>query len=324
MRKGYGINNLVAVGSSSQLSRLFYQFNRNNTAQINIVGYFAEQEVTSSFYSYLGGVDLLKETVQTERLDGILLAFDVSNHHKIIDILRLVEGKNIELFYIPDLLDLITSGKGSIEIGGMPVLQLKSVAFSGWQGFLKRSFDLLFSMIGLLLFCPIMMFISFLIKLSSPGPVLHLQRRVGLDGKEFTMIKFRSMSRDAEQESGPVWTEKNDPRVTPIGRFLRRTSLDELPQLVNVFMGEMSIVGPRPERHVFVEQFKEHIPQYSDRHRVRSGMTGWAQVNGLRGQSSIKDRTRFDIYYIENWSLGFDIKIIFMTFAAIFRGENAY
>jgi exopolysaccharide biosynthesis polyprenyl glycosylphosphotransferase len=206
----------------------------------------------------------------------------------------------------------------------MPVLRLKAVEFSGWQGFLKRSFDLLVSLTGLIILSPLLLLLAVLVKMNSTGSVFYKQKRIGLDGREFTMLKFRSMVVDAEKESGPVWAAEKDPRTTSIGRFLRRTSLDELPQLINVIRGEMSLVGPRPERRVFVEQFRQQIPQYAERHRVRSGVTGWAQVNGLRGQSPIEDRTRYDVYYIENWSLWFDIKIILLTFLAIIRGENAY
>ena len=163
-----------------------------------------------------------------------------------------------------------------------------------------------------------------LIKLTSRGPVFYQQSRVGMDNREFHMLKFRSMVQDAEDKTGPVWAKANDPRVTKIGKFLRRSSIDELPQLINVLKGEMSLVGPRPERKVFVEEFRQYVPKYAERHRVRSGMTGWAQVNGLRGQSPIEDRTRYDVYYIENWSIWFDIKIILMTFMTIVRGENAY
>jgi exopolysaccharide biosynthesis polyprenyl glycosylphosphotransferase len=324
MNLGYGVINFVVIGSPSQLKRFFFQFNRAGSNHIRICGYYCENKISGCMYPYLGNWESLSTTLQNLQYDGLLLSFEGTEHEKIINIIHLVEGKNIELFYIPDLLDLYMTSTPSIEIGGLPVLQLKSVAFSGWQGFLKRTFDLCFSILGLLFFSPAMVIFSVLIKVTSPGPVLHRQRRVGLDGKEFTMLKFRSMKLDAEKETGPVWTVKNDPRTTKIGRLLRRLSLDELPQLLNVLKGEMSIVGPRPERKIFVEQFKQQIPKYAERHRVRSGMTGWAQVNGLRGQSSITDRTRYDVYYIENWSLWFDLKVILLTFAAIIRGEHAY
>ncbi|MBC7257180.1 MAG: exopolysaccharide biosynthesis polyprenyl glycosylphosphotransferase, partial [Chloroflexi bacterium] len=173
---------------------------------------------------------------------------------------------------------------------------------------------------------PFMLLIALLIKLESKKPVFYTQERVGLDGKPFQMIKFRSMRMDAEAETGPVWATPDDPRKTRLGRFLRATSIDELPQLINVLLGEMSLVGPRPERPVFVEQFKQVVPRYMERHKEKAGLTGWAQVNGLRGDTSIIERTKYDLYYIENWSLLFDLKIIFRTFVNIFlrRDRNAY
>jgi exopolysaccharide biosynthesis polyprenyl glycosylphosphotransferase len=212
----------------------------------------------------------------------------------------------------------------TLEVGGVPLLQLKAFVLSGWQGFLKRAFDIFVSTISLVLLSPFFLLVAIAIKATSRGAVFYVQQRVSLDGQEFNMLKFRSMRADAEAESGPVWAQKDDPRTTAIGKFLRRTSLDELPQLFNVLKGEMSLVGPRPERQHFVEQFREYIPQYRERHRVRCGMTGWAQVNGLRGQSPIEERARYDLYYLENWSLWFDMKIILLTFMEVARGENAY
>jgi len=171
---------------------------------------------------------------------------------------------------------------------------------------------------------PLLLMLAFLIKITSPGPVFFLQERVGLDGSLFRVMKFRTMQTDAEKETGPVWAKKNDPRTTSVGRILRRFSLDELPQLFNVLRGEMSLVGPRPERPFFVERFKDEIPKYLDRHRVKTGMTGWAQVNGLRGNAPIDERTKYDVYYVENWSLVFDAKIILKTLRAVLFGKDAY
>jgi len=170
----------------------------------------------------------------------------------------------------------------------------------------------------LIVLAPLWLLIMALVKLTSPGPIFFKQKRVGMDGKEFTMYKFRSMYVDAEQQTGPVWTARNDPRRTPLGVFLRKTSLDELPQLFNVLRGDMSLVGPRPERQYFVEQFKHLVPKYLDRHRVKAGVTGWAQVNGLRGNTSLEERIKYDLYYIENWSFTFDIKILLRTLRAVF------
>ena len=189
----------------------------------------------------------------------------------------------------------------------------------------KRLFDLLFAGLGLLALAPSLALIALAIKLDSPGPVFLIQERMGLDGKRFNVIKFRSMRQDAES-NGPGWSVKGDTRVTRVGRFIRRTNIDELPQLINVLFGEMSLVGPRPERPVYVEEFRQRIPRYMERHREKAGLTGWAQINGLRGDSSIEDRTKYDLWYIENWSAWLDIKIIFMTLwrTIIQNDENAY
>jgi exopolysaccharide biosynthesis polyprenyl glycosylphosphotransferase len=195
---------------------------------------------------------------------------------------------------------------------------------STWNRILKRGFDVTFSLCALIIALPVMALIAVVIKLTSPGPVFYIQERIGLDGTSFPLIKFRSMRIDAEKSTGPVWNTKDDSRTTVIGRILRRTSLDELPQLFNVLSGQMSIVGPRPERPFFVEQFKSNVPKYLERHRVKTGMTGWAQVNGLRGDVPIEDRTKYDIYYVENWSLVLDIKIILKTIRAVIFARDAY
>ncbi len=324
MRQGYGIQRLILIGNSSLISRFCQQIKRKNDHLFQFVGYCAEKKLSELSLPYLGNLQQLSQMLEEIHFEGLLLCFEADEHYKVLEVLEMTEGKNVELFYIPDLLDIITSHTSTLEISGLPVLRLKTVVFSGWQGFLKRTFDIIISLISLIILFPFILLIAIAIKLTSPGPIFYKQKRVGLDGKEFIMLKFRSMKVDAEKETGPVWAKRDDPRVTPIGRILRRTSLDELPQLINVLKGEMSLVGPRPERKVFVEQFQKSIPKYAERHRVRCGMTGWAQVNGLRGQSPIEERTRYDVYYIENWSLWFDIKIIIMTFIAIIKGENAY
>jgi exopolysaccharide biosynthesis polyprenyl glycosylphosphotransferase len=211
------------------------------------------------------------------------------------------------------------------ELEGIPFIPIKHVPLSSWNAVLKRGFDIVVAVLLIILLSPLFAVTALLIRLTSPGPVFYIQERVGLDGVSFPLIKFRSMRTDAERQTGPVWAQKQDPRATPIGRFLRRFSIDELPQLVNVLRGDMSLVGPRPERPHFVQQFRREVPKYMDRHRVRSGMTGWAQVNGLRGsEASIEERTKLDIYYIENWSLIFDLKIIFKTVRAVFFGKDAH
>jgi exopolysaccharide biosynthesis polyprenyl glycosylphosphotransferase len=231
---------------------------------------------------------------------------------------------NTEIMMVPDLLDMMTSQVRIKELEGIPFIRIKTTPMSTWNQILKRSFDLIVASIVLILVCPVFLLLAVLIKLTSPGPVFYLQERIGLDGRSFRVMKFRSMKVDAEKTTGPVWAQRADPRTTGLGKFLRRFSLDELPQLINVIKGEMSLVGPRPERPHFVEQFKKEVPKYLDRHRVKTGMTGWAQVNGLRGaDGSIEERTKFDVYYVENWSLVFDLKIILKTIRAVLFGEEA-
>ncbi len=325
LRKGFSTLRVILVGSAANLRQVYERLRPGGSLNFLITGYVSDQKARGMDIPRLGRlVDLPGLLQENQAFDGLVIAFDQADHRKIWEILHATEGRNLELFYVPDVLDILTSRFHTLEVGGIPLLQLKAFVLAGWQGFLKRGFDVIVSAISLAALSPLFLLISLLIKLTSPGAVLYRQKRVSLDGREFEMLKFRSMRSDAEAQTGPVWAQQDDPRVTPIGRILRRTSLDELPQLINVLKGEMSLVGPRPERQHFVEQFRAHVPQYLERHRVRCGMTGWAQVNGLRGQSSIEERTRYDLYYIENWSLWFDIKIILMTFAEIVRGENAY
>jgi exopolysaccharide biosynthesis polyprenyl glycosylphosphotransferase len=225
----------------------------------------------------------------------------------------------------PDLFQIIASELSISDLDGLPLLTVRDVALRGWKLVTKRAMDMMVGGAGLVFLSPLMLLVALLVKLESKGPVFYAQTRVGLDGKPFPMLKFRSMRSDAEKESGPVWASADDPRRTRLGAFLRKTSIDELPQLINVLLGEMSLVGPRPERPVFVEQFKQVVPRYMDRHKEKAGITGWAQVNGLRGETSIVERTKYDLYYIENWSLLLDLKILLRQVLNQFRGDhNAY
>jgi exopolysaccharide biosynthesis polyprenyl glycosylphosphotransferase len=237
-----------------------------------------------------------------------------------------IEDEAVAIKVYPDTFQLITNDGLSIgDLRDLPLVSVKNAALDNpWNRALKRALDLLVSTVILLFGAPILMLIALLIRLESRGPVFFLQERVGMDMRPFWMLKFRTMRVDAEQFS--TWTTQNDPRVTRVGRILRRTSLDELPQLINVLIGEMSVVGPRPEQPRWVEQFGQQIPRYLRRHREKAGLTGWAQINGLRGDTSIEERTRYDLYYIENWSLLLDIKIIVRTIADFLTGkqDNAY
>ena len=216
---------------------------------------------------------------------------------------------------------IMASEVGIGDLGGLPLLTIRDVALQGWKLTLKRGMDVIFSTIGLVLLSPLLLITAILIKLDSSGPVFYTQERMGLDARPFKILKFRSMRQDAEVQ-GPGWTVEDDPRRTKLGTLLRQFSIDELPQLVNVLLGDMSLVGPRPERPVYVEQFRQSIPRYMDRHREKAGLTGWAQVNGLRGDTSIAERTKYDLWYIVHWSLALDFKIILRTFVQWLLGTN--
>lgn len=323
LKKGYNVLNVILAGSPTLLEKIYNSLKENKIYQFNFVGYISSEKCNLQI-EYLGDSKNISNTEQVGLCDGFILAYDSNEHANILEILKHTEGKNLELFYIPDILDLMTSHINVLEINGTPLFQFKTFTLSGWQGLIKRTFDIIVSAFSLITLSPLFFLLALIIKFTSKGPVFYKQKRVSMDGNEFKMIKFRSMKTDAESESGPIWAKQNDPRTTSVGKFLRRSSLDELPQLWNILIGDMSLVGPRPERLHFINQFKDDVPKYLERHRLRSGMTGWAQVNGMRGQSPIEERTKFDLFYIENWSLWFDIKIIVKTFIAIFKGENAY
>jgi Undecaprenyl-phosphate glucose phosphotransferase len=224
---------------------------------------------------------------------------------------------------VPDVYQYATLFGGLEEFGGLPIVNLQSVGVMGINAIAKRAFDVILSSFFLAAVSPLMLLTALAVKLTSPGPMLFQQERVGLDGKPFRMLKFRTMRYGAEQD-GPRFAERRDARVTGVGALLRRISLDELPQLFNVLVGDMSLVGPRPERPVFIAQFRRHIPRYQLRHMVKAGMTGWAQIHGLRGQTSIEKRVEYDLYYIEHWSLLLDLRILARTLAGGFLSRNAY
>jgi Undecaprenyl-phosphate glucose phosphotransferase len=270
----------------------------------------------------LGTTATLGRVIRATRADEVIIALSGRASNEVLDIVALAEDASVEIKLYPDAFQLITNNEVSIgDISGLPLLSVKNVALDNpLNRGLKRALDLVMATLVLTCFSPIMLLIAALVRLDSRGPVFFAQERVGLDGKPFPTIKFRTMRVDAAELGN--WTTKDDPRVTGLGSFLRRYSLDELPQFMNVLRGEMSVVGPRPEQQIWVERFRHSIPRYMGRHKQKAGITGWAQVNGLRGDTSIEERTRYDLYYVENWSLLFDIKIIIKTMVAIAKGEN--
>jgi exopolysaccharide biosynthesis polyprenyl glycosylphosphotransferase len=271
----------------------------------------------------LGSVDDLPRLIEEHRIDEAIVGLPELTHQEALTIISRCERGQVGIKIFPDLFQIIASELSIGDLGGLPLLSVRDVALRGWKLTLKRAVDLVGSAVVLVALSPFLMIVALAIKLESPGPVFYAQERMGLDARPFWCIKFRSMRQDAEKD-GPGWTSENDPRRTRIGAFIRRFSIDELPQFINVLLGEMSLVGPRPERPVYVDQFRRSIPRYMDRHREKAGITGWAQVNGLRGDTSIAERTKYDLWYIENWSLWLDFKIILRTAMSVFSSRHAY
>ena len=271
----------------------------------------------------LGTSGEVRALLQAHDVDTVFLALPVEAHRTMLAILKDVGNEMVDLPCRAGPLPVRHVQGGVEDFDGLPVINLTQMPLEGWNSLVKRSMDVVLSALGLVALATLFPFIALAIWLEDRGPVFYAQERMGLDGRLFRMIKFRSMRVDAEPE-GARWTEENDPRRTVVGAFLRKTSLDELPQLVNVFTGDMSLVGPRPERPEFVQEFKEKFPQYMLRHRVRSGITGWAQIHGWRGNTPIAKRVEYDLYYIENWSVGLDVKILWLTLSWGFTHKNAY
>jgi exopolysaccharide biosynthesis polyprenyl glycosylphosphotransferase len=272
----------------------------------------------------LGTIADAEQVVKEHAIDHVFVALPHASSQAMMELLDRLVRNLASIHVVPDLLQFMVLRSRVEDLDGLPTINLSETPLEGWSRFVKRAFDLVVALAILLVFAPIMIAIALAIWLEDRGPIIYRQIRMGLDGKPFAMVKFRSMRVGAEQQTGAVWAEKNDPRRTRIGRVIRAWSLDELPQLWNVLVGEMSVIGPRPERPEFVEQFRAEFPHYMLRHKVRAGMTGWAQVHGWRGNTSIRMRIEHDLYYIENWSLLLDLKILGLTVLHGLRHENAY
>lgn len=272
----------------------------------------------------IGAYEDIRDVIKSHDVELVIIALSLDEHAKVKSVLKMVEGETVDIKLVPDFFQFITLRGETEEFDGLTFINVQASPLYGWNIVNKRIFDIVVASMAIISSFPIMMIIAIAIKTTSRGPIIYRQERMGLDGKVFDMYKFRSMKVDSEIKTGPVWATKDDPRRTLIGKFLRNTSMDELPQLFNVLKGNMSLVGPRPERTVFIEDFKERLPKYMLRHKVKAGMTGWAQVNGWRGDTSIEKRIEYDLYYIENWSIGFDLKIVFLTLWKGLINKNAY
>ena len=291
-----------------------------------VVG-FLDDETRSSLPEgpLLGRLDQAMQVVRDQQIDQIYVALPLEEHARLVTLIKATTNECVDLKVVPDLVQYATIKASLEDLDGIPIISLNEVPLSGWSSMAKRVLDFVISLSLLVLLSPLFFVVGVLIRaFGGKGPVLLRQERMTLDGRTFQIFKFRTMVDEAEKETGPVFATAEDPRRTPIGIWLRRYNLDEFPQLLNVFLGEMSLVGPRPERPPFVALFKERIPQYMLRHRVKSGITGWAQVNGWRGNTSIEKRIEYDLYYIENWSLVLDLKILILTLFRGFGQKHAY
>ncbi|RKU23940.1 undecaprenyl-phosphate glucose phosphotransferase [Candidatus Poribacteria bacterium] len=321
--QGVGVSRVALIGYDARSEQFIKALQVKPNSGYALVGIVAEKgDADDSMVPYLGKSQDILMLVQKHRLDALFISSPAVPNDTILQILHACEGVPVQINVLPELSEFIIGGSAITLFEGIPVLQLRETPMQGVSGIVKRLIDLVFSAFALIVLSPLMLTIAIIIRLTSPGKAIFRQERVGRAGKPFRIYKFRSMRADAEEKVGHVWAEADDPRQTSLGKFLRRWSLDELPQFFNVLKGDMSLVGPRPEMSGLIDTFSESIPHYLARQRVKSGMTGWAQVNGLRGNTSLEDRISYDRYYIENWSLGLDIKIILKTLWAIKKGSR--
>ena len=327
-KKGYNLKHILLVGYSRAAEEYINRINANPQWGYVVRGILDNHVPTGTQYKgvkVIGTIENLEIVLPLSHLDEIAVTLALSDYDILEQIVSLCEKSGVHTKFIPDYNSLIPNKPYTEDLNGLPVINIRYVPLTNTiNKMAKRLVDIVGSACGLILLSPLLLLLAILVKTTSKGPIIFKQERVGLQNKKFYMYKFRSMKVQTEAEERKGWTVKNDPRVTKIGAFMRKTSLDELPQLWNILVGDMSIVGPRPERPQFVEKFKEEIPRYMIKHQVRPGLTGWAQVNGYRGDTSIRRRIECDLYYIENWSMVLDIKIIFMTVFKGFVNENAY
>ncbi len=324
-RRGYNQRYAIVVGGGEPAVEVLRVLRRRPDVGIRVLGLLSDKaETPGGDAPRLGGLEDVRAVLDRQQVDIVFIALPHSESGHLTTVLNEIGDDPVAIHFVPDVFGLASLRGGVEEFESIPFIHLRESPLYGWNRVAKRVLDLVVGGGALVLAAPAMLAIAVLLKLASPGPVLYRQERMGLDGRPFQMLKFRTMRVDAERETGPVWARPNDSRRTRLGAFLRRFSLDELPQLWNVLRGEMSLVGPRPERPSFVEEFRRRVPGYMLRHKVKAGITGWAQINGWRGQTSIEKRIEYDLFYIERWSLGFDLQILCLTFWFGFRNRNAY
>ncbi len=331
-RRGFNLRYALIVGTGPLAQNIATSMIANKEFGIELLGFLAnKEEFLKNGMKYegpnlapvLGSYESLPELLEKGGIDQVIVALPLSDHDQLESVVSSIGDTIVDIKLVPDIHKFIQLGSEIEEFDGIPVVSLASTPLDGMNRVLKRVLDLIVGVILFILFLPLMIMLGLLVKLTSKGPIFFTQERVGLDGKTFKIIKFRTMLTDAEK-NGAIFAVKGDSRTTLLGGFYRRWSLDELPQLVNVIAGNMSLVGPRPERPVFIGEFRKRVPKYMLRHKVQAGMTGWAQINGWRGNTSIEKRIEHDLFYIENWSITLDLKILGLTLVKGFRNRNAY
>jgi Undecaprenyl-phosphate glucose phosphotransferase len=327
-RAGIGLKRVLVAGSGELGKVVVDKLLEHRELGYKVVG-FVDDRAGGDHLGYrglplLGTIAEAGEILQRERIDHLYVALPLDEHVKMVSLVECANREIVEVKVVPDLVQVMALRARLEDLDGIPIINVHDGPLRGFNSVLKRAIDIAISGAGLLALSPLIVTLALVIRRTSSGPAFFRQERMGLDGRSFWVWKFRSMLDGAERETGPVWAREDDPRCTRVGRFLRKSNLDEIPQLWNVFCGDMSLVGPRPERPFFVEQFKQRIPQYMLRHKVKAGLTGWAQVNGWRGNTSIEKRIEYDLYYIQNWSVMLDIKIMWMTLLKGFFHKHAY
>ena len=327
-KKGYNLKHILLVGYSRAAEEYIDRILQNPQWGYNVRGILDDNIERGTMYKgikVIGRIDNLFVILPENHLDEIAITLGLEEYYKLEHIVSLCEKSGVHTKFIPDYNNIIPTKPYTEDLLGLPVINIRYVPLCNtFNAFVKRLMDIVGSFLCIIFFSPVMLVTALLIKATSRGPVIFSQERVGLHNRPFKMYKFRSMKVQDEKQEKKGWTVQNDPRITGVGKFIRKTSIDELPQLFNVLKGDMSLIGPRPERPQFVEKFREEIPRYMIKHQVRPGMTGWAQVNGYRGDTSIRKRIEHDLYYIENWTVGLDIKILFLTVFKGFVNKNAY
>ena len=327
-RKGFNLRHVLIVGSGELGQAVAEKIDLHPEIGFAVSGYLSHRRekvgVQIGKHRVLGLFEDVSKFIETERIDQLFIALPLHAHDRLEKVLQQLGEEKVDVKVIPDLLRFMNLSSGVEDFDGLPVVSLTGSPLYGWNVVIKRVTDIVCSILAIILTAPFITVIAIMVRLESKGRIFYVQERVGLDGKIFHMMKFRSMRDDAEMTSGPVWAKEDDDRRTWVGTILRKTSLDELPQFFNILKGDMSFVGPRPERPIFVKDFRKTIPRYMLRLKMKAGLTGWAQINGWRGNTSLEKRIEYDLYYIKNWSLWFDLKIIIMTLWKGILNRHAY